>query len=88
MDVIALIVSLLVLIPSSILVNRWKRNYRNSKALLLIQFSWLLICVVAFFFIAPNFTRTQNTLIGAIFGGALVFFFYRFRMIFFNDSDH
>jgi len=88
MDKIVVFLCLLTLMVLLILYNRWKRNHRNSKALLLLQFLWLILWITAILFLKPKFNQIENILLGAFFGGALVYFFYRFRKIFFKNSDH
>jgi uncharacterized membrane protein len=82
MDVIILILCLLVTIPLLILSNRLKRKYRNTKVLLILQFSWFIVTAAAFlFFFTPNFNRAQNIVMGAFIGGGMVYYFYKFRAI-------
>ena len=88
MDVIILIICLLATIPLAILSNRLKRKYRNTKALLILQFCWFLVCATTFLFIlTPDFNRAQNLAMGALAGGGLVYYFYKFRAIN-QNSDH
>ena len=87
MNVIILIICLLAIIPLLILSNRLKRKYRNTKALLILQFCWFIVCAAAFlFFFTPNFNRAQNILMGAFVGGGMVVFFYKFKGIFENPN--
>ena len=82
MDVIILITCLLAIIPLAIFSNRLKIKYRNTKWLLILQFSWFIVCAAAFlFFLIPDFTRLQNITIGAFVGGGMVIFFYKFRAL-------
>src|SRR6185312_11924291 len=88
MDIVALLICLLVLILL-ILGNRVTMKYKNTKGLLILQFVWFLLCAVSFiFFLKPEFTRIQNITVGAFIGGALVYFFFRFRNIIQNSNTN
>gem|GEM_PF-1710999 len=87
MDKIILIICLLIVIPSIILMNKFRMKYRNTKALLIIQFCWFLVCLtIFFFFLKPNFNKTQNIVMGAFAGGGLVYFFFNFKRI--SENSH
>ena len=82
MDKVILLVCFLVLIPLMILGNRLRMKYKNTKALLIVQFAWFLLGSIGFiFFLKPEYTRMQNIAVGAFIGGALVYFFFKFRNI-------
>ena len=83
MDKVVVIICLLIVIPLVILGNRFRRKYRGTKILLILQFCWFLVCfTIFFFFLRPNFNGTQNIVMGAFAGGGLVYFFYNFKRIF------
>jgi hypothetical protein len=70
-----------------ILGNRFRIKYRNTKALLILQFCWFIICATTFlFFLIRDFNRAQNIVMGAFLGGGLVVFFYKFKRIFENPN--
>jgi|SRR6185312_3293363 len=89
MEIVALLVCILILIPLQIFGNWLRMKYKNTKGFLLLQFVWFLLCAVSFiFFLKPEFTRIQNIAVGAFIGGALVYFFFRFRNIIQNSNTN
>jgi len=87
MDKFILVVCLFALVPLAILSRRLTVKYRNTKALLILQFCWFIIVASVFlFFLIPNYSRLQNIAMGAFLGGGLVIFFYKFKRVFRNTN--
>jgi len=87
MDKFILAVCLFALVPLAILSRRLTAKYRNTKALLILQFCWFIIVATVFlFFLIPNYSRLQNIAMGAFLGGGLVIFFYKFKSVFRNNN--